>query len=97
MTESTPDYGAGDAPRDEGEGAVREGGDPTLEDRLRRLEQILGSLEEDDHTLDEALELFEEGIGHVRTSEALLDRAMLKVEELLDDEGTTRPLDRDDG
>jgi exodeoxyribonuclease VII small subunit len=94
MTEPTPEYGDGEAGRGPAGGAVREGDDLTLEDRLRRLEQILGSLEEDDHTLDEALELFEEGIGHVRTSEALLQRAMLKVEELLDDEGTTRPLDR---
>jgi exodeoxyribonuclease VII small subunit len=94
MTEPTPEYGDGDPGHASGEEAVREGDDLTLEDRLRRLEQILGSLEEDDHTLDEALELFEEGIRHVRTSESLLDRAMLKVEELLDDEGTTRPLDR---
>ncbi len=93
MTESTPDYGDAERAAD----AVREGGDLTLEERLRRLEQILGSLEADDHTLDEALALFEEGIGHVRTSESLLDRAMLKVEELLDDEGSTRPLDPTDG
>lgn len=96
MTESTPDYGDGNAEPSGAGDAVREGEDLTLEDRLRRLEQILGSLEDDDHSLDEALALFEEGIGHVRTSEALLDRAMLKVEELLDDDGTSRPLGRDD-
>ena len=96
MTESTPDYGDAGTEASSPEAAVREGDELTLEARLRRLEQILGSLEDDDHTLDEALELFEEGIGHVRTSEALLDRAMLKVEELLDDEGTTRPLDREE-
>jgi len=89
MTETTPEYGA----EDELARRVREGEEPTLEDRIRRLEQILGSLESDEHTLDEALALFEEGISHVRTSEELLDRAMLKVEELLNAEGDTRPLD----
>lgn len=84
MTEQSPDYGP-DAGEDE----------LTLEARIRRLEQILGSLESDEHTLDEALALFEEGIGHVRTSEQLLDRAMLKVEELLNADGDTRPLDGD--
>jgi len=91
MTEETPDYG-GEAPEGE-DSAVREGDGLTLEDRIRRLEQILGSLENDEHTLDQALALFEEGIAHVRTSEQLLDRAMLKVEELLSADGDTRPLD----
>ncbi len=93
MTEETPEYG-GDA-AESGEAAVREGESLTLEDRIRRLEQILGSLESDEHTLDQALALFEEGIGHVRTSEQLLDQAMLKVEELLNADGDTRPLDGD--
>ncbi|HKK93873.1 MAG TPA: exodeoxyribonuclease VII small subunit [Longimicrobiales bacterium] len=96
MTEEKPEYGDEEAGRTSGSSAVQEGADLTLEERIRRLEQILSSLENDDHTLDEALELFEEGIRHVRTSEELLDSAMLKVEELLDDDGTTRPLDRDE-
>ncbi len=67
-----------------------------LEERLRRLERILTSLEADDHTLDRALELFEEGVGHVRAAEKLLGEATLRVEELLDGEGNRRPLDADD-
>ena len=96
MTEPKPEYGQQEAPGPHSSNAVQEGAEPTLEERIRRLEEILNSLENDDHTLDEALELFEEGIRHVRTSEGLLDSAMLKVEELLDDEGTTRPLDREE-
>lgn len=93
MTEINPEYGSGEA-SDEGAGdTVREGEGVTLESRLRRLESILSSLENDEHTLDQALALFEEGIGHVRSSEKLLKDAVLKVEELLDDEGNTRPLD----
>ena len=93
MTESNPEYGAPESAAAAGSEAVREGEGVTLESRLRRLESILSSLENDEHTLDEALALFEEGIGHVRSSEKLLENAVLKVEELLDDEGTTRPLD----
>jgi len=93
MTEESPVYGDEEAhARD---ATVREGDGPTLEERIRRLEQILSALENDEHTLDEALALFEEGIAHVRTSEQLLDRAMLKVEELLNAEGDVRPLDAD--
>jgi exodeoxyribonuclease VII small subunit len=93
MTESNPEYGASESAVAAGSEAVREGEAVTLESRLRRLESILSSLENDEHTLDEALALFEEGIGHVRSSEKLLQDAVLKVEELLDDEGATRPLD----
>lgn len=101
MTEEKPEYGEPENGENDSGGvsassSVQESADLTLEERIRRLEQILTSLENDDHTLDEALELFEEGIRHVRTSEKLLDSAMLKVEELLDDDGTTRPLDRDE-
>ncbi|MDT8368632.1 MAG: exodeoxyribonuclease VII small subunit [Longimicrobiales bacterium] len=89
MSDVRSDRESGDAP----EAGMHDEDEPTLEERIRRLEEILGSLENDEHTLDEALALFEEGISHVRTSEALLDRAVLRVEELLDDEGGTRPLD----
>lgn len=71
--------------------------DPTLEDRLRRLEEIVRALETDDLELDRALALFEEGVEHVRCAESLLQNAELKVEELLGPLGdqTTRPLEDD--
>ena len=72
---------------------------PSLEDRLRRLEEIVRSLESDDLELNSALALFEEGVEHVRSAEETLKHAELKVEELLGPVGdqTTRPLeDRDE-
>ena len=58
---------------------------PSLEDRLRRLEEILSRLEQDDVALEEALELFEEGVGHVRDAERVLAQTELRVQELLGD------------
>ena len=58
---------------------------PSLEERLRRLEEILSRLEKDDVALEEALELFEEGVGHVRDAERVLAQTELRVQELLGD------------
>ena len=60
---------------------------PSLEERLRRLEEILSRLEQDDVALEEALELFEEGVGHVRDAERVLAQTELRVQELLGDGG----------
>ena len=60
-----------------------DGKELTLEDRLQRLEGILGQLEAGEVDLERALELFEEGVGHVRNAEGILSRTELKVEELL--------------
>ena len=56
---------------------------PTLETRLRRLEEIVGQLETEELELDKALALFEEGVGHVKEAESALAAAELRVEELL--------------
>ena len=65
------------------EPARPEGDAPSLEERLRRLEEILTRLETDEVSLEEALELFEEGVGHVRDAERVLAETELRVEELL--------------
>lgn len=67
--------------------------DPTLEDRIGRLEEILTALESDELELDRSLELFEEGVRHIRAAEKRLAEAALRVEEVLSD-GTEQPLDR---
>jgi exodeoxyribonuclease VII small subunit len=67
-------------------------GSGTLEERLRRLEEILARMESDDVALEDALRLFEEGVTHVREAEKVLSKAELRVEELLAD-GRTRPLE----
>lgn len=56
---------------------------PTLEGRLKRLEEILGLLEADEVELEKALGLFEEGVKLVREAEEVLSRTELRVEELL--------------
>lgn len=72
-------------------------GEPTLEERLARLDEIVSTLEADDVDLDRALALFEEGVAHVRAAEKALSRAELRVEELLGEgeDAETRPLDDD--
>jgi exodeoxyribonuclease VII small subunit len=70
---------------------------PSLEDRLKRLEEIVRSLEASDLDMDAALGLFEEGVEHVRGAEATLRVAELKVEELLgpEEDSVLRPLEED--
>ena len=57
--------------------------EPTLEERLDRLEEILARMESGDVALEEALTLFEEGVGHVRAAEKVVSETELRVEELL--------------
>jgi exodeoxyribonuclease VII small subunit len=56
----------------------------TFEQNLRRLDQILGSLEQDQIGLDASLKLFEEGIDILRAASAELGRAETKVQMLLE-------------
>ena len=86
--------------KDEGPDAL--GGDmtenaPSLEERLKRLEEIVRSLEAADLDMEGALTLFEEGVEHVRGAEATLRVAELKVEELLgpEEDPVIRPLEKD--
>ena len=73
--------------------------EPTLEDRLRRLDGIVAELEGGEVELEKGLDLFEEGVRHIREAEALLARAELRVEELVGEgEGArTRPFREDAG
>jgi exodeoxyribonuclease VII small subunit len=64
--------------------------EPSLETRLRRLDEIVAQLEGGDAELEAGLSLFEEGVRHIREAEALLARAELRVEELVGGEGDTR-------
>ena len=57
---------------------------PTLEQRLDRLDQIVHALERDDLELEQAMKLFEEGVGHLRHAQELLNNAELRIERLLD-------------
>ncbi len=93
------DSGGNDAFDVGGDAVGDAGGDdaPSLEERLKRLEEIVRSLEAADLDMEEALGLFEEGVEHVRGAEATLRVAELKVEELLGpEEGPViRPLEEE--
>lgn len=71
------------------------GEEPTLEERLRRLDEIVRVLEGGEVELDKGLALFEEGVGHIRAAEKLLSQAELRIEELVGESGEleTRPLE----
>ncbi len=71
----------------------------SLEERLRRLEEIVGELETEELGLDRSLALFEEGVRLVKEAEEALASAELRVEELLGEGGAlrTRPLQEGEG
>jgi exodeoxyribonuclease VII small subunit len=58
-----------------------------FEASLRRLEEILASLEDQQVGLDASLQLFEEGVELLRTASAELERAETKVQVLLEKSG----------
>jgi exodeoxyribonuclease VII small subunit len=62
---------------------MSENREPSLEVRLKRLDQIVAALEREDLELDEALKLFEEGIAHLRSAQAVLNTAELQIEKLI--------------
>ena len=68
---------------------------PTFEAAIKRLAEIVQTLERGDLPLEESLSLFEEGVKLSRASQQRLDAAQKKVETLLavDDKGraTTEP------
>ena len=83
--------------KDEVPGSDSEG-EPGLERRLQRLDEIVAALEADDLDLERALALFEEGVGHVRKAESILAETELRVTELLGDGGDAqvRPFEQDE-
>ena len=52
---------------------------------LRRLEEIVRSLESDDTDLDKALALFEEGVSRLRAARDRLGEAEARVQKVLED------------
>lgn len=56
-----------------------------LAQTLRRLEEIVRTLEADDLDLDRALQLFEEGVQLLRDARSRLGDAELRVQQVLED------------
>jgi exodeoxyribonuclease VII small subunit len=59
----------------------------TFEASLKRLDEILAALEEQQVGLDASLKLFEEGVELLRSASAELGRAETKVQMLLEKSG----------
>ncbi len=75
MTKKTPvPADAADAPADE----------PTFEESLRRLEQIVAEMERDDLPLETAFQRFEEGTRLARLCQGKLTHVEKRLAELLD-------------
>jgi len=55
----------------------------SFEDGIKRLSEIVQTLERGDLPLEDSLRLFEEGVSLSRASQERLDTAQKKVEELL--------------
>lgn len=64
--------------------------EPSLEERLARIEEIVRALDTDSPGLDEAMALFEEGTSHLKVAHETLSQAELKVEELIGPSGKER-------
>jgi exodeoxyribonuclease VII small subunit len=65
---------------------------PPFESAIKRLTEIVQTLERGDLTLEQSLELFEEGVKLSRASRQRLDAAERRVEQLLsvDEQGRTK-------
>ncbi|MEZ4412397.1 MAG: exodeoxyribonuclease VII small subunit [Gemmatimonadales bacterium] len=69
---------------------------PTLQDDLRRLEEIVRRLEADDADLDAALALFEEGVVRLRAARERLAEAEAKVKKVVEQaDGSVELVDLD--
>lgn len=55
---------------------------PTFEENMQRLEQIVRAMERGEVPLEESLKLFREGTELVRTCGKLLDEAQLQVKKI---------------
>ena len=72
----------------------------SFEDSLKRLEQVLESLEHGNLNLEESVKAFEEGVKLVRFCHDRLDEVERRVELLLKDEAgrfVTKPFPEDEG
>jgi exodeoxyribonuclease VII small subunit len=72
----------------------------SFEVALKRLEEVLDSLEHGNLNLEESVKAFEEGVGLVRYCHGKLDEVERRVELLLKDEAgrfITKPFPEEDG
>lgn len=61
----------------------------TFEERFKRLEEIVVSLEKGNLDLEESLDLYKEGITLTKTCQAILENAELRVKKILESSAET--------
>jgi exodeoxyribonuclease VII small subunit len=60
---------------------------PTLQDDLKRLEEVVRLLEADDIDLDKGIALFEEGVKRLRSAREQLTAVEQRVQKVLEEAG----------
>lgn len=60
---------------------------PSFEEALKRLEEIVSTLERGDASLEESIALFEEGTKLRKLCSAMLEAATARVRELTEEDG----------
>lgn len=65
----------------------------TFEQSMGQLEKLVARMEQGDVPLDEALKAFEEGMKLVAVCKAQLAQAELKVEQVINAQGDTQPVE----
>ena len=66
--------------------------EPSFEDRLEALEQVVEDLEGEELGLEASIERYREGVEHLRAARALLDEAEQRLVELVKEGEAERPL-----
>ena len=59
--------------------------EPSFQEEIARLEEIVRCLESNDLDLDQALHLFEEGVGRLKTARRLLGESEITVKQVLEE------------
>lgn len=65
----------------------------TIEDSLKKLEEITAKLEQSELPLDDAISLFEEGLALASSIKEGLDKARLRIDEVIEKAKGTFELD----
>jgi len=65
----------------------------TIEDSLKKLEEITSKLEQSELPLDDAISLFEEGLALASSIKEGLDKARLRIDEVIEKAKGTFELD----
>ena len=69
--------------------------DMTVEEGFAALEEVLEKLEDPESTLEESFALYKNGVELLKRCNDMIDRVEKQI-ELLNEDGTIEPLDRDE-